>query len=217
MATLTVAGCGGDPPTASRETPAATTAEVGDPAEATPSSEFAETTEELSQEDPDGADITYLVALDEPTDVAWAFRDIPESWDAVPAEGDVLQWAVTEGCFAVVEEPTGFQVDATDEAQVLKTQVANLETATGQTIQPGSLTSRAFPYISEPVTQEDTTAVTVLPYEGSDGLQGELYTYRNGKFAVLLSTGCLDGTFETVNAEQFQPFIADEVAVREQF
>lgn len=195
--TLTLTACGGDDD--------ASEAEPAEAVTTTPSAAPA-TTAEPDEIDPD--ELGSIVAGN-PTDLTWQVPPVPSTWKSIESGAGEQSWQIgTSTCAVSLAQPAGLgtKPEPTQD-QVLDQYADRAARALGYRPTLGERGSAMIPVISSSKDVTATTKVARASLKGRDDVEGEIYAYRRGDFAVVLTTLCGKGAFATVDASDFQPFI----------
>ena len=203
---LVLSACGSD---TSKDSGADASDSPSSPESASPTTS---PTEQPSAEPSMGDDELGAIISGDPTDVSWQVGQVPSSWQSLQTDDGVGQWKVGEGCILSMYQPAGLgDAEEPTQKQVLEKYVADAESAAGTTLTISDRGSRMFPVD----TGTDATMSTKLSrahLTGDGGVEGEIYAYRSGDFALALSTLCANDVFAEGDASEFKPFI-DQVVV----
>lgn len=149
------------------------------------------------------------VVADDPKDVTWRLPEIPRGWRQLETEPGEGQWQVSDRCALSVFQPAGLGSDPSPtQDEVLEEYVDRLSRTLPSPLVIGERDSLMVPV----VTNVDGTLATRLSradLSGDGGVGGQIIAHRSGDFALVLMTVCGEGTFDEVDASDFQPFIDD--------
>lgn len=159
----------------------------------------------------DGVDPEDLAGIisDTPTDVKWRVPDVPSSWKQLKTESGSAQWQVGDACVISLFQPAGLgKKDEPTQEQVLDEYAKRSGQAVGATVKVTNRTTSMFPLETSAKDVAATTKVSQAALSGGNGIEGEIYAYRSGDFALVLNTFCARDTFAETDAADFQPFIS---------
>lgn len=163
------------------------------------------------QPDPDELDTDALggVVADDPKDLTWRLPQVPAAWRQLETQPGEAQWQVSDRCALSAFQPAGLGSDASPtQDEVLEEYVDRLSRTLPSPVEIGSREEVMLPVDSN-VDGTMSTRVSRADLSGEGGLGGEILAHRSGDFALVLLTVCGDGSFDEVDAAEFQPFLAD--------
>lgn len=146
-------------------------------------------------------------------DVTWLVGDPPASWESLEVSQGERQWQVREECLFTLDQPAGIDPDKVPAEQVLTDTETKLEGALGFELDPGPITTESFPVQSND-SSITTADVVTRDYTSAAGATGSIYAFREGEYALVIYTACSANVpFDEVNAEDFAPFIDEQVSI----
>ena len=206
------AGGGGDRG-GDEDDPASTPTRTSSP---TPTADPAPTSSAAPDEvDPD--ELGGIVA-GAPKDVTWRVPSVPSSWKKLQTETGVLQWQLGDApCAVTLSQPAGLgTATAPTQEQVLDEFATRTGEAAGSTLRVGSRDTMMLPLITGSTGMSASTKVSRATLSGGDGVQGVIYAYRSGDFALVMTAVCGKGAYGGVEASDIQPFVR-QLAVRAEY
>ncbi|MGJ9412621.1 hypothetical protein ACHAAC_07905 [Aeromicrobium sp. CF4.19] len=151
------------------------------------------------------------VISDDPEDVTWGVGEVPGSWRQLETGDGEAQWQVTERCLLTLFQPAGLGSDPSPtQDEVLDDYATRLGESVSGGLQVAERGTEMFPVRSN-VEGTMSSKVARAELRGGDGVAGEIIAHRSGDFALVTMTLCADGSFDEVDASDFQPFIDDLV------
>jgi hypothetical protein len=205
---LTISACGGgdDDQTS---TPARTSSPTPT-ADPTPESSAA----------PDGVDSDDLggIVAGAPKDVTWRVPAVPSSWKKLQTDPGELQWQIgATACAVTLSQPAGLGTGTTPtQEQVLDEFATRTGKATGSTLRVGSRGTTMLPLITGSTGSTASTKVSRATLSGGDGVQGLIYAYRRGDFALVMTAVCGKDAYAGVEASDIEPFVR-QLAVQAEY
>ena len=195
--TVTLTACGGSDDV--------TKAEPAEAATTTPSAAPA-TTAEPDEIDPD--ELGGIVAGN-PTDLTWKVPEVPATWKPITSGAGEQTWQVGDSTCAIsLMQPAGLGTEPEPtQDQILDEYADRAAKALGYQPTVGDRDTAMFPLVTASEDVTATSKVSRASLTGRDGVEGEIYAYRRGDFALVLNTLCGKGAFAAVNTSDFQPFI----------
>lgn len=143
-----------------------------------------------------------------PKDVTWRVPSVPSSWKKLQTETGVLQWQMGDTpCAVTLSQPAGLGTATTPtQEQVLDEFATRTGKAAGSTLRVGSRGTTMLPLITGSAGTTASTRVSRATLSGGD-VQGVIYAYRSGDFALVMTAVCGKDTYEGVEASDIQPFV----------
>lgn len=160
--------------------------------------------------DIDGVDTKNLgkIIAGDPTDVVWSLPDVPPSWEPQQTDPGEKQWRVGDTCVVTLFQPAGLGTDVKpSQEDVLQEFAGRTRTSVGGTLEVAAREPASFPLFTGTDGVRATTRLARASLTGPGGIEGEIYAYRSGDFALVANTMCGKGAFADVDTSDFQPFI----------
>lgn len=156
----------------------------------------------------DDAKLGGIIA-DNPKDVTWLYpTDVTSSWKRLQTEQGSAQWQVNQHCVLTLQQPSGLGSDREPtQEQVLEKYAKNLESGIGTQLKLTDRDKQSFPVKTNTDSQMSTRLSRAHMTGSTPGIEGEIYAYRSGDFALVLMTVCGKDHFAKTNATKFAPFI----------
>jgi hypothetical protein len=207
---LTIGACGGgagDDDQASTPTRTSSPTPAADP---TPESSAAP-----AEVDPD--ELGGIVA-GAPKDVTWRVPAVPSSWKKLPTDPGEVQWQIGDtACAVTLSQPAGLGTGtAPTQEQVLDEFATRTGKAAGSTLRVGSRGTTMLPLITGSTGSTASTKVSRATLSGSGGVQGVIYAYRRGDFALVMTAICGKDAYAGVETSDVQPFVR-QLAVQAEY
>lgn len=169
-----------------------------------------------SPSDTSSDDVAGIVT-DTPTDVQWRVPEIPSSWQQLKTDAGEAQWQVDAACVVSLFQPAGLgEAEEPTQDQVLDDYVGRTGQAIGVTLDVSERDTSMIPLVTGSQDIAAETKVSHARLSGDGGVGGEIYAYRSGDFALVLTTFCGQGAFAEIDASDFRPFI-DELAIAAEY
>jgi hypothetical protein len=183
-------------------------ASKAEPADDVTTSPSAAPTTTAEPEDVDPDELGGIVAGN-PTDLTWRVPEVPASWKPITSGTGEQTWQVGDSTCAIsLMQPAGLGTEPEPtQDQVLDKYADRTAKALGYQPTVGDRDTSMFPLVTASKDVTATSKVSRASLTGRDGVEGEIYAYRRGDFALVLNTLCGKGAFDAVNASDFQPFI----------
>ena len=214
---LTIGACGGGDSGGGEDDQASTPTRTSSP---TPTADPAPTSSATSSAAPDEVDPDELggIVAGAPKDVTWRVPSVPSSWKKLQTETGVLQWQLGDApCAVTLSQPAGLgTATAPTQEQVLDEFATRTGKAAGSTLRVGSRDTTMLPLITGSTGMSASTKVSRATLSGGDGVQGVIYAYRSGDFALVMTAVCGKGAYGGVEASDIQPFVR-QLAVRAEY
>lgn len=152
-----------------------------------------------------------------PTDVTWRVPTVPPSWKKLKTESGVLQWQIDDTpCAVTLSQPAGLgTATAPTQDQVLDEFATRTGKAAGSTLDVGSRGTTMLPLITGSTGMTASTKVSRATLAGGD-VQGVIYAYRSGDFALVMTAVCGKGAYDGVETSDIQPFVR-QLAVKAEY
>ena len=210
---LTIGACGGGDSGGDEDDQASTPTRTSSP---TPTADPGPTSSAAPGEvDPD--ELGGIVA-GAPKDVTWRVPSVPSSWKKQQTESGMLQWQLGDTpCAVTLSQPAGLGTANTPtQEQVLDEFATRTGKAAGSTLRVGSRGTTMLPLITGSTGMTASTKVSRATLSGGDGVQGVIYAYRSGDFALVMTAICGKGAYSGVETSDIQPFVR-ELAVKAEY
>lgn len=153
-----------------------------------------------------------------PKDVTWRVPAVPSSWKKLPTDPGELQWQIGDTpCAVTLSQPAGLGTDPTPtQEQVLDEYATRTGKAAGSTLRLGSQGTTMLPLVSGSKGLTATTKVSRATLSGGDGVQGIIYAYRSGDFALVMTAICGQASYPGVETSDIRPFVR-QLAVKAEY
>ncbi len=153
-----------------------------------------------------------------PKDVTWRVPAVPSSWKKLSTDPGELQWQVRDApCAVTLAQPAGLGTDtAPTQEQVLDDFANRTGKAAGATLRLGSRGTTMLPLLSGSSGVTATTKVSRATLSGGDGVQGIIYAYRSGDFALVMTAICGKGAYPGIETSDVRPFVR-QLAVKAEY
>jgi hypothetical protein len=160
---------------------------------------------------PDEIDADELggIVAGTPEDVTWRVPAVPSSWKKLPTDPGELQWQIRDTpCAVTLSQPAGLGTGPTPtQEEVLDMYATRTGKAAGSTLRLGSRGTTMLPLVSGSTGITASTKVSRATLAGGDGVQGIIYAYRSGDFALVMTAICGQAAYPGVEASDVRPFV----------
>ena len=206
---LTIGACGGGDSGGDED------AQASDPAPKSSPTSSATSSAAPDEVDPD--ELGGIVA-GAPKDVTWRVPAVPSSWKKGQTDPGELQWQIgSTACAVSLSQPAGLGTAPTPtQDEVLDEFATRTSKAVGSTLRVGSRGTTMLPLITGSTDTTASTKVSRATLSGGDGVQGVIYAYRRGDFALVMTAICGKGAYGDVEASDIQPFVR-QLAVKAEY
>lgn len=207
---LPLTACSGED-SPSRAADDATTTEAAAETSAAPGEEATEPEETDAQEDDDGLG---GFVTGQAKDLQWRFAEPPASWTRLESETGTVQWRVGERCSVLLEQPAGLGTGRTPTREdVLERTVGRLESAVGTELQRETGERR----LPGETNRDARLMVTFATAHVTGGeVEGDVFAYRAGDFALTLTAACGAGEYDDVHASDLEPWF-DRLGIYQEY